>query len=112
MPALPRWHQNGAYSNRNRFYKYLSFLIRIIHFFLPNSKKNIFYKNLPEAFPNLVGQKLLINLGYGAEFKGKVQKLEIGTGPDEVQGTESRTFCGIEYRTVSSAFRKYKVNIW
>lgn len=60
-------------------------------------------------FPSLTGQRLYINIGYGAQFEGKVQKLQIGAGSDENDGTESRTVCGVEYRTISTNLQLYTI---
>ena len=49
----------------------------------------------------LTGKELNINIGFGAQFEGKVQKLEFGTGEEESKGLDSQTVCGGQYKTVS-----------
>ena len=54
-------------------------------------------------FPNLENSEILVHLGYGAEWEGKIQKIQIGSGAAEIDGTEAVTNCGVEIRKINEA---------
>lgn len=66
-------------------------------------------KVIQNSLPSLIGSEITANLGYGAGFEGAIQRIQIGSGPDEIRGTTSKTVCGVEYRTLNPNLKLNKV---
>lgn len=61
-------------------------------------------EKIETAFRPLSDENLIVTVGYGAKFEGKVQKLQIGYGSAEIlSGVQSETVCQVPYKTVSDS---------